>query len=155
MKAHSDWYNQIASNIRLHKDSLSQKNYKRYKLGLLLRVAARVDGFSATCGECRVFQQEISRLMHDLDNLIQLPRKEARQDYLKTINGIVKHLQRNHGLITQGQNIGLWMAISAGVGVALGITFQNTAIGMAIGTALGIAIGSALDARAKKEGRVI
>ena len=125
MEAHSDWYSQIASNIRLRKDSLSKKNYKRYNLDLLLRAAARVDGFSSNV----TIQAQILDLL--------------------------KHLQKNHGLLTQGQNIGLWTALSIGLGVALGIALGNTAIGVAIGTALGIAIGSVLDAKAKKEGRVI
>ncbi len=155
METRSDWYNQIVSKIRLHKDSLSKKNYKKYKLDLLLRVAARVDGFSSTCGESRRFQQEITKITHDLANLVQMPNKEARQSYFKTINDIMKHLQKNHGLLTQGQNIGLWVTLSIGLGVLLGVIFRNTAIGVAIGTALGVAIGSALDAKAKKEGRVI
>ena len=60
MEAHSDWYNRIVKEISLHKDTLSKKDYKKYKLDLLLRIVKRVDGFFSYCGECQTFQQEIT-----------------------------------------------------------------------------------------------
>ena len=155
MEAHSDWYNKIVREISPYKDSLSKKDYKKYKLDLLLRVAKRVDGFSYTCGECQVFQQEITRLTQDLGNLIQIPDKEKRKSYLKAINNIIKHLRKQHKLVTAGYYLGICMSIGTGVGIAIGAALGNPGIGPAIGIALGVAVGSYLDRKAKKEGRVI
>jgi len=154
MEAHSDWYNRIVKEISPHKDSLSKKDYKKYKLDLLLRVAKRVDDFSSYCGECQMFQQEITRLTGDLQN-ISLMSKENRKSYFKTIGNITKHLQKQHKLVTAGHNIGIWIGIGMGIGVAIGAALGNPGIGPAIGVALGVAVGSYLDRKAKKEGRVI
>ena len=155
MEVPSDWYDKIVKEISLHKDTLSKKDYKKYKLDLLLRVAKRVDDFSAICGECQMSQPEITSLTQGLGNLLQMPSKEERKSYFKTINNIIKHLQKQHKLVTKGQYMGIGVAIGAGVGVALGAALDNPGIGPALGTALGVAIGIAMDAKAKKEDRVI
>ena len=155
IEVHSDWYNRVAREISSYKDTLSKKDYKKYKLDLLLRVTKRVDDFSSYCGECQMFQPEITRLAEDLGNLIQIPNKEERKSYLKTINSMVKHLQKQHKLVREGQYMGIGTAFGAGFGAALGAALDNPSIGTAIGTALGLAIGRYLDNRAKNEGKVI
>ncbi|MFC1943420.1 hypothetical protein ACFLWO_02430 [Chloroflexota bacterium] len=155
METHSDWYNKIVREINSYKDTLSKKDYKKYKLDLLLRIAKRVDDFSSYCGECQMFQPEITRLAEDLGNLIQIPNKEERKGYLKTINNMVKHLQKQHKLVSEGQYVGIGLAIGAGIGTALGAALDNTGVGTAMGTGIALAIGRYLDNKAKNEGKVI
>ena len=154
MEVQSDWYNRIAKEISLYKDSLSKKDYKKYKLDLLLRVAKRVAGFSSECGECQLFQPEIANLSKELSDLVQMS-KEKRKSYFKMINKIIKHLQKQHKLIAEGQNLGIWIAIGVALGVALGVSLDNIGVGIAIGVAIGVAVGAYLDAKARKEGKVI
>ena len=90
-----------------------------------------------------------------MGNLIQLPDKQRRKNYHKKINQIIKHLQSEHKLITQGQNVGLWISIGTAIGVAIGAGIDSIGGGIPIGIGIGTAIGIALDAKAKKEGRVI
>jgi hypothetical protein len=158
MEERSLWYWEIEREIGRHKDWLDPKNYKKYKLDLLLRVAVRVDAFAAVCAECHAFQSEIESLVNDLGNLVQLPKQLARQErkhYFRRINEMVKHLQKEHKLVPENYYLGIGIAIgtamSAGIGTALG----NPGVGTGIGIALGLAIGKYLDNRAEKEGRVI
>ena len=156
MEAHSDWYSHTAKEINLHQDTRGKKEAKKYKLDLLLRIARRVDGFSSYCGECQAFKGEISGLITELGNLVQLPdNKEKRKSYSKTINNMVKHLQKTHKLVSEGYYIGIGMAIGVGIGAALGAALGNPGVGPALGIGIGLAIGSYLDRKAKKEGRVI
>ena len=155
MEVHNRWYEDTAKIINSYQYSLSKKEQKRYKLDLLLRVARRVADFSDECGQCQLFQPEITTLTQDLGSLVQMPDKARRKIYLKTINHIIKHLQSEHKLVTQGHNVGLWTAIGSGIGVALGAGMDNVGGGIPIGIAIGVAIGIALDAKAKKEDRVI
>lgn len=155
MEVRSAWYNRTVKEINLHKNNLSKKEAKKYKLDLLLRVVDRVDEFSAICGECQNYQGEISRLVAELGNLIQLPGKEGRKSYHNTINAIVKHLQKTHKLVSAGQNVGIWMAIGTGLGAAIGTVLDNPGIGTPLGIALGLAIGNYLDRKAKREGKII
>ena len=154
MEAHSDWYNHIVKEISLYKDRLSEKEYKKYKLDLLLRLAKRVAVFSSDCRECQAFQGEVTKLTEDLGYLVQMS-KEKRKSYFKAINNVIKHLRKYHKLISEEENRGHWIAIGAAIGVAIGASLDNVGVGIAIGIGIGIAIGSYLDAKAKKEGKVI
>ena len=155
MEVYSDWCNRVIREINSYKDALSKKEYKKYKLDLLLRMAKRVDGFYSYCGECQMLQPEITELTQNLANLIQIPNKEERKSYFKKINNMVKHLQKQHKLITEGQYFGIGMLIGGGVGSALGAALDNPGVGTAIGIAIGLVAGRYLDDKAKKEGRVI
>jgi len=158
VESHSVWYDKIAKEINLHKDSLSKKDAKKYKLDLLLRVARRVDDFYSYCGECQLFQPEITTLVQGLSNLAQMPQpaaKEGRRSYNKTLDNIVKHLRKQHKLVTQGYYRGIGMMIGAVISSAIGAALGNPGIGAGVGIGLGLAIGSYLDKKAEKEGRVI
>ena len=154
MEAHSRWYDDIVKEITLHKDILGKKDSKKYKLDLLLRVARRVDSFSSSCGECQMLQPDITQLTHDLGYIVQTS-KEKRKSYFKTINNIIKHLQKHHKLVTEGHYLGIGIAIGVGIGTAIGAVLDNPGAGTGIGTAIGLAIGAYLDKKAKKEDRVI
>ena len=50
------------------------------------------------------------------------------------------------------KHFGLWIALGAGIGVALGTAFGQPGIGVALGAGVGMAFGSAMQAmRQKKE----
>ena len=46
--------------------------------------------------------------------------------------------------------IGMWLAIGAGVGTLLGIVFHNMAMGITMGAALGLVFGAAISLKNKK-----
>jgi hypothetical protein len=46
--------------------------------------------------------------------------------------------------------IGLWLAMGAGVGILLGIVFHNIAMGITMGAALGLVFGTAFLLKNKK-----
>ena len=158
VEAHSDWYNKIAKEIESQKGRLTEKEQKKYKLDLLLRLAGRVDSLSSLCGQCQLSQQDIAQLSRGLWE-VSLMSKEQHKSYSKTINNIVKHLRKEHKLVTEGQYSGMWGGIGTAIGVAIGAASGagagNTAIGLPIGIGIGIAVGRYLDNKAKKEGRVI
>ena len=154
MEAHSDWYNRTVKVINLHKDTFSKKDSKKYKLDLLLRLVRRVDDFSATCGECQMFQPEITKLAEGLYYTFNMPKEESKS-YSTTINNITKHLQKQHKLVKEGQYMGIGIAIGIGIGAAFGAIFENPSAGTAIGIAIGVAIGKYMDNKAKKGDKVI
>jgi len=151
----SDWYKGVAKQIHELKNSLEDKDYKKYRLDLLLCMAQRVAEFSSECGQCMLFQQDISLLVGDVANLVQYDDKGRRRSYFKSVNLIVGHLQRQHKVVNEGYYMGICMAIGAGIGVALGVAMDHIGSGIPIGVGIGVAIGAALDAKAKKDGRVL
>ena len=150
----NNWYNDIVKEIDKHKGRSTRRDYKKYKLDLLLRVAKRVASFSVDCSECQNSQIEIKKRAENLDNLVQ-SSKEERKSYFRTIDNAIKHLQEHHKLIVEDQNLGIWFIIGLLIGVALGSSLDNTGTGIGIGIVIGLAIGAYLDDKAKKDGKVI
>ena len=155
MKVNTNWYNGIKKQIELLENSLSEKDYKKFKLHLLLCVAERVDQFSSECGQCEIFKQDVTTLIQDVGNLAQIADKAWRKAYFKSMNKVIGHLQRQHKLVTEGYYIGVFMAIGSGLGVALGAAMDEVGGGIPIGVGIGVALGAALDYKARKEGRVL
>jgi hypothetical protein len=50
----------------------------------------------------------------------------------------------------QGWELGAWIAIGAGMGVALGVAMDNIGLWLAIGVALGVVIGAATSAQRRR-----
>ena len=155
MSSQSNWYDGITKQINQLKDTVNEKDYKKYKLRMLLCIAERVAEFSPECGQCQIYKQDISTLTQEVGNTIQLDNKAKRKVHLKTIDNITGHLRKQHKLVTEGYYMGIGMAIGSGIGVFLGAAMDNVGSGMPIGIGIGMAIGSALDAKAKREGRIL
>ena len=108
------------------------------------------------CGECESFREEITGLIGELGNLVQLPdAKERRKKYNKSIDNMVKHLQKVHKLVSESHYKGIGMLIGGGISTALGAALDKAAIGPALGIGIGLAIGAYLDKKAREEGKVI
>ncbi|MFC1912645.1 hypothetical protein ACFLX7_00370 [Chloroflexota bacterium] len=155
MNSKNNWHDGIAKQIYQLKDTLSEKDYKKYKLNLLLCIAERIAEFCPECGQCQIFQQDISTLTQDVGYLVQADDNDRRKLHLKTIKGIIDHLRKQHKLVTEGYYMGIGMIFGSAIGVALGATLDSVGSGIPIGVGIGVGIGAALDAKAKKEGRVI
>ena len=93
--------------------------------------------------------------MQNLGNLARISNKEARKSYFKAVDTFTKHLQKTHKLVTKWQYLSMWSGIGVGIGIIFGAILGDSGIGTAIGTALGVLIGLAMDAKARREGRVI
>ena len=161
MSNSSDWYDEIAGEIRRYRDKFGEKAYKKYKLDFLLRMAKRVDSFSVGCDECQRFRGEITKLVRNLGDLATT--KEERKNHSRVINTMTKHLQKLHKLVITGENVGkltgMVMVFGISFGVVFGTVIGNVGLGitfgMVIGLMVGAAIGASLDTRAKKEGRIM
>ena len=155
MSNKNDWLDDIKRQANLLKHTLSEKDHKKYKLRLLLCLAERISQFYDECGQCQLFQKDISDLIQDVGNLVQLADKERQKSYFKSIDKITNHLQKQHKLVNEGYYMGFGIAIGSGIGVALGAALEQIGGGIPIGVGIGVAIGAALDAKAKKEGRIL
>jgi len=154
MSAFKDWNEDTNGKISQYKKSFTKADSRKYKLNFLERIAKRVNEFSSMCGECYQYKGEISNLLNNLEGLIQLS-PAATKDYRKKISTMVAHLRKKHKLIPAG----IYMAIGNGAGVALGASLgaatDNIGARIGIGAGIGIAVGTALEAKAKKDGKII
>jgi hypothetical protein len=155
MESQSRWYEEINKKLEPYRDSLSKKEQKKYQLDLLTRVARRVAGFNEECGECQLFQQEITAYVNELGNMVHLADNVRRKKYAKRLKQTVRHLQSQHKLVPKGHYVGIWTSIGTGIGVAIGAAMGTVGSGIPIGIGIGVVIGMMLDNKAKKEDRVI
>ncbi len=154
METYDSWLNNTLESFAAYKQTLSNKEVKKYKLDYLARVAKRIADLSKECGECQKFQGDISKLAQDLGGLVQ-SSKEEKKNYDRKIKEITSHLQKKHKLIAEGTYVGFGIAVGPALGVALGSGMGNVGAGIGIGIGIGLAIGSALEAKAKKDGKII
>ena len=149
------WYKETVEKISSCQSSFSKKERKKYQLDLLRRVARRVAVFYDECGDCQLFQQEITAYVNELGNMVHLADNVRRKQYAKRLKQTVKHLQSQHKLVPKGYYTGICISIGSGIGVAIGAGMGTVGAGIPIGIGIGVAIGAMLDAKAKREDRVI
>ena len=159
MEVGTQWYNRIAADISTHQLTLGPKDAKKYRLDQLLRIAKRIDDFSGICAECQAFQAEITRMVHDLGMVSQMPDQDELKKYLQAIERMTEHLKKVHHLVNKGHytgiGIGIGLVLGGSIGTALGAAFDSPGIGTGIGAGVGLLIGALLDKRARDEGKVI
>ncbi|MEN8614256.1 hypothetical protein ABFB09_03085 [Dehalogenimonas sp. THU2] len=146
----------LEAKIQSLRDGLSPKEQKRLRLDMVLQVIRRLEALSADCDFCAGHPQITDQLTEALNSF---DREKWRIDdwktYYRLIDNTVKHLKEAHQLVEEGENMGMWIALGTGIGVALGAAFDNVGAGIVIGIAIGTAFGASLDAVAHKQGKVI
>jgi hypothetical protein len=154
METQNNWLNNILESLVSSRQTFSKKDTKKYKLDYFARVAKRIADLSKECGECKKFQGDLSKLVQDLGGSLQ-SSKEEKKNYDKKIKEITSHLYKKHKLYAEGTYIGLGIALGPAIGVAIGSGMGNVGAGIGIGVGIGIVIGGALEANAKKNGKII
>jgi hypothetical protein len=154
MEVFGNWLNNTLESIAAYKQTFNKKDTKKYKLDFLARMAKRIADLSQECEECQKFQSDISKLAQALGGLIQ-SSKEEKKNYDRKIKEITSHLQKKHKLVAEGTYVGFGIALGPAIGVAIGSGMGNVGAGLGIGIGIGVVIGSALEAKAKKDGKII
>lgn len=154
METYENWLNNILETFAAYKQTFNKKDIKKFKLNFLARLAKRTADLSVECGECQKFKDDISKLAGDLGRLVQ-SSKEEKKNFDRKIKEITSHLQKKHKLFAEGTYVGFGIALGPAIGVAIGSGMGNIGAGIGIGVGIGVAIGSALEAKAKKEGKII
>ena len=151
------WIDAFATEINEFRNKFGEKAYKKNKLDFRLRVAKRVESFSGDCDECKRFRGEIKEIVGKMRDPITT--KEENKKNSRVFRTITEHLQKDHKLATERENLEKFLPIGFIMGIILGSTFGDPGVGFGVGVALGLvigaAVGSSLDAKAKKRGLVI
>ena len=154
MQEQIDWYHNLGITAEKLKAQLGS-DARDYYFDRFMKIARRVDEFATNCQHCREYQFRMDNMLEELSISAPYVLKEQKRAFLGSTNFILSHLKKSHGLISDGQNVGIWLAIGVAIGTALGTAFGNPAIGIPIGTGLGIVIGITIDGKARKNGKII
>lgn len=154
---YSNWLNDTIKKLDSYISCLDNKTIKKFRLQLLKRIAVRTEEFSSKgCNECEENKENINKL------LIMMEENKNNsaaiyKSYNLVIRKLIVHLQKEHKLIEEGANVSAWMPIGMTLGMCIGMSFGNNGLsmGLALGLSIGVAVGSSMDAKAKKEGKII
>jgi hypothetical protein len=152
--ATENWLEETQVKIDKYRKTLTKAEIRKFKLEFLERMAKKLDRLSSSCGECFQSQGEISSLLDNLSVFIQLPTM-AIKDYHRKINKIVRHLRKQHKLIPAGTYTAIGNITGVALGISIGIATGNIGAGIGVGAGLGVGLGTALEAKAKKDGKII
>lgn len=144
-----NWYKEASERIRDVLLLLNEKQIKKYKIEMLLRIVQHIERFSANgCKECDNLKDNLNDLILFLENQNELDPKQ----YKETFKLVIKHFVKKHGLLEEGTYLSLGMAYGLIFGAALSSFFQ---MAIALGMLFGLIIGISLDNKMKKQDRVI
>lgn len=155
------WYRQLIREIEVHQSNFTAKQLRAYQVNFMLRIALRIKDYSDACETCRDFQRTLSRMEEELPELLN--SKAQRHYQAQQLRLITDHFVRAHRLAPPYYYTRLYVNYGLVVGLFLGIVVGLLALnngiylplGLVAGVILGAAYGSCMDARVKRQQRVL
>jgi len=155
------WYRQFIRDIEQHRSDFTDRQLHAYQIDLMLRLALWIKEASDACETCRSFQSALSRLAEELP---ELPGSKAQCHHqVQQLRLIVEHLVKAHRLAPAQYYTRLYAnyGFITGLlfGIAVGLLVMNNGLYVPVaaiaGLILGVVFGSSVDARVKRERRLI
>jgi hypothetical protein len=155
------WYRKLTRDIEQHRADFTDKQLRAYQIDLMLRIAQRVKEASDACETCRNFQRALSRLEEEFS---ELPDSKAQRHYQKQqLRLMAEHFVKAHRLAPAQYYIHLYanygFIVGLLLGIIVGLLMLNNGLylplGAVAGLILGVALGSSVDARVKREQRML
>jgi len=120
-------------------------------------------------------EEQLLGVEHKLEEFdVDIPRENRKKYYRKKLAEFSNYLKRELSLLSKEYYTTIGMSIGMSLGMSLGMTFgvvfgsasggdsgilngliYGMTFGMMIGMSIGLALGASMDAKAKKEGRVL
>ena len=153
-KESNQWQNHMIASIE-EKTADIPGNKKAFLDGdLLKRLINKVPALVKSESELEAFQNRIEGILEDMPENSGFKLREI-QPYRNRINSLKMYLKGKYQLVTKGYYVSIFLPIGIALGMPFGVLLDNIALGQAFGLPVGLMIGALLDARAKKEGRII
>jgi hypothetical protein len=137
------WYRKLEEALDEHRDDFSDKQWDKYRIDLLLKVANRVRTFSDDCETCRSYQHRLTRLEEEIQ---ELPDSKAQRQYQREqLYGMAQHFVAEHQLAPPGFFLRKYLRVGLIAGAVLGFAAM-LAIGNLLIFPLGILLGGGMAA---------
>jgi len=154
MSEHHIWQTQAQYALENKAEELTEKQWKSYQIDFIMRAILKVPVHAKTVDQLAEFKKETEALIN------AIPTKSDQQklfskDYSGKLSAYKSKLMKLYKLVPDGYYIAIFMPFGIAIGTSLGVAMKNLAIGVSLGLALGIAIGAGLNAKAKKDGKIL
>jgi len=154
------WYRKLTQALEDHRAGLTEKQVAKFQLAFLLRVVRRVKDNSDACETCRGYQQILTRLEEEFQELAA--SKAQRQYQKRTLAEISEHYVKAHRMAPAGYHVRKWLRNGLAGGSILGFVAMFLAsnllyfpAGVALGAVFGYLYGSSEDSRVAHDHRVL
>ncbi|EDP94931.1 hypothetical protein U8527_15350 [Kordia algicida OT-1] len=152
---YTHWKEMLINMIDEKTATYNQELHKKAETDYLKRLLEKMATHAASPETLVTFQEEMNVLVEAIPTVAGFKDKEIRRDFIKKKSKLKNTVITKHKLVNKGYYVSIWMPLGIALGMPWGVVFGNIALGLPIGLAVGLAIGSSLDAKAKKEGRVV
>lgn len=152
---YTHWKETLINTIDEKTAAYNQELHKKAETEYLKQLLEKMATHAASPEALIAFQEEMNVLVESIPTVAGFKDKEIRRDFIKKKSKLKNIVTTKHKLVSKGYYVSIWMPIGIALGMPWGIVFGNIALGLPIGLAVGLAIGTSLDAKAKKEGRVV
>lgn len=113
------WYRKLELAIHERRDDFTDKQWRKYQVEHLLRVADRVRASSEDCETCQSYQHTLTRLEEEF---AALPDSKAQRQYQsEQLGEMGKHFVKAHGLAPKDYFVRYWLRIGLIAGVVVGL----------------------------------
>ena len=92
----SSWSENILQQIDNNLKAIKEKDLRFYRIDEFKRNISRVDTFSETCSACKNEMVNISEIVNNIEEAVNVPGNK-RREYDRLISRLSKHIQKEHG----------------------------------------------------------
>jgi hypothetical protein len=112
------WYRKLEQAVDEHRESLTEKQWRKYNIDGLLRVANRVRQFSDDCDTCQSYQHALTRLEEEFQ---ELPDSKAQRQYqADQLQEMATHFVNAHQIAPPGYFLRKWLRRGLIAGAVVG-----------------------------------
>jgi hypothetical protein len=154
------WHRKFEQAVVNRRDLFSDKQWTKFDLDYLLKVANRVRELSDSCETCRAYQQTLTRLEEELQ---ELPNSKAQRQYQAgQLDEIGRHFIAAHKIAPPRFCLKRWLKIGLFAGLGIGFVAMLVVgdlllfpLAIVALTAAGALYGYSEDQKFARTGRVI
>ena len=154
------WHRKLVEAFGQHRDGFTGKQWAKFRMDRLLKVANRVREFSDSCETCQGFQHTLTRLEEEAQ---ELPGSKAQRQYqAEQMWGMEVHLAAAHRLAPPAFFVRRWLRLGSLLGSAAGfvtsLVVGNLLLipaGALVGAVLAALYGNTEDQKVEREHRRI
>ncbi len=113
------WFRKLEAAVEAQREALTAKQWTKYRIDYVLKVANRIREFSESCEVCQGYQHTLTRLEEEFP---ELPGSKAQRQYQGAqLRRIEEHFVVAHRLAPPGFFLRKWLRTGVFVGLGAGL----------------------------------
>lgn len=148
------WQDQTLAALEKKTEGITEKSRKKYATAYISSAIQKVPVKIQSEEELTEFKRNTEELVASIPepSVFSIP---AEKKYLAELSGYKGILMKKFKMVPEGYYIAVFLPIGLCIGTSLGVATKNIGLGMPLGMLFGLVLGAAMNAKAKKEGKIL